>query len=1123
MIRSAKATLDDRQVVPVDAGPTPSPGDNDASYILHELEVFHWGPFSGLHRVEFDPIGTAVIGPTGSGKTTLIDALMTLLVDIPKYNLASTGGHESDRTLISYVRGMLGADGADGRSEVVRPGKTKTGLCATYYSDDGPVKLAALFWIDGTSNAPGDLKRRWVFCRDGGQTLANWLDVLNSSGVRGLTKLGKETTGLRFFDSKKAYLAHTRKFFDVREKAFTLLNRAAGLKQLNSIDEIFRELVLDNNAAFDRALEVAAEFDNLAAIKAELDLARKQRDSLLPVEQCAQKLEKVRKRSETFARIKKILPIWYAIQGHRLWTREAESLEQQRNEATKRYDELRQEEDAAETREKTRYEIFMDVGGNTIGDLEENIETQKSLVAVRAKMSAQYLTTVRRLELGDALDQATFQKNQNGAKHLRSDAKQAFDATESAALDARSAFNSLQNKSEELAKTRAEVTARPGSNIPPEFQWFRGDLAAELGVSDDALPYVAELIEVRPDESVWRGAIERAIGPERLRILVSSHQLQPALRWVNGRDNRLHVRLQEAKADDRPAKEFVDGFVGKLNFKSHPLVAAARKLLVSRDLHCVDSTKELERTEHALTVEGMMSGRKGRFDKQDQKRLSANWLTGFDNKDQLRTLEAELQELAARLTELQQDLEQKDSKRRSAEQQLRLIESLQELSFDEVDLPSAEAALAQSESRLATLLDPASDVAEAKADYDRATRELEAIRKQVRAANRQVGSLDERCLGAEKQRDDAAVRIGPGLSEADQTLAEKALPVTSNVTAEQLQSEERKRLDKIEQQLSHEAGRVFQHEKDLVRLMEAAKRIDTGALVDVDSELDELPHYLDRLRVLIDEALPEKQTRFLDYLNRSSDQGVTQLLQNIEEQVSEIEQRIEDLNETLARVDFRNKNYLQLRPQRIKHESLRSVEAAFRRLRSAKLEDDPGEKEFQSLEKLIELICDAGENPQRQGSRALLDARYRLQFFVVEINRDTGESSAPRTGSQSGSGGEKELMASHILTASRSYALCPTESDRPLYATIVLDEAFSKSSPSAAARIVEALRIFKLHPVFVTPNKEVALLRKHTRRAVCVQRVGQQSSVMSITWDELRDRVAQRTAANETPEQASSQ
>ena len=69
--------------------------------------------------------------------------------------------------------------------------------------------------------------------------------------------------------------------------------------------------------------------------------------------------------------------------------------------------------------------------------------------------------------------------------------------------------------------------------------------------------------------------------------------------------------------------------------------------------------------------------------------------------------------------------------------------------------------------------------------------------------------------------------------------------------------------------------------------------------------------------------------------------------------------------------------------------------------------------------------------------------------------------------------------------------------------TVILDEAFSKSSPSAAGRIIEALRIFCLHPIFVTPNKEIGLLRQHTRRVICVQRLGKEASLASITWEKL--------------------
>ena len=272
---------------------------------------------------------------------------------------------------------------------------------------------------------------------------------------------------------------------------------------------------------------------------------------------------------------------------------------------------------------------------------------------------------------------------------------------------------------------------------------------------------------------------------------------------------------------------------------------------------------------------------------------------------------------------------------------------------------------------------------------------------------------------------------------------------------------------------------------------------------DAGSELEDIQAYLDQLRVLNEEALPAKRKRFLKYLNQSSDQGVTQLLAGIREEVDVIEHRIAELNQTLVKVDFRSGRYLQLQPQRIKHERLRSLESAMRKLRGSALKDDEGDSHYMALREVVTILREAGENRRQQGSRALLDPRYRLEFSVVEVDRKTGDRSPPRTGSQSGSGGEKELMASHILTASLSYALCPAEASRPLYGTVILDEAFSKSSPSAATRIIEALRVFGLHPIFVTPNKEIGLLKRHTRKVICVQRPRKEASLASISWEKL--------------------
>ena len=97
-----------------------------------------------------------------------------------------------------------------------------------------------------------------------------------------------------------------------------------------------------------------------------------------------------------------------------------------------------------------------------------------------------------------------------------------------------------------------------------------------------------------------------------------------------------------------------------------------------------------------------------------------------------------------------------------------------------------------------------------------------------------------------------------------------------------------------------------------------------------------------------------------------------------------------------------------------------------------------------------------------------------------------------------------------MLTASLSYALCPPGRKAPLFGTIVLDEAFSKSSAAVAARIIQALREFGLHALFVTPNKELRLLRNHTRSAVLVHRRGAQATLACLSWEELNAHANQR-------------
>ena len=288
----------------------------DTRYLLSSLTVFNWGPFSGLHRpAEIDPRGSAIIGATGSGKTTLIDALMTLLVARPAYNLASTGGHDkNDRDLASYVRGIQGTiDQSSERDRIMRPGPTVTGISATYTSGEQSYKIGAILWFDSHSSSSAELHKLWFIIENHEDAFVDMLSLFEQGGKSAVTKYGKEHEHVTVFaDSKKQYLARLRRFFEVGENAFDLLNRAAGLKQLNSINQIFRELVLDNKPLFTRALKVAESFDSLEEIYQELLRSRKQIESLEPIARENQKLEKLTAKEVDYRHLREMTPVWFA-------------------------------------------------------------------------------------------------------------------------------------------------------------------------------------------------------------------------------------------------------------------------------------------------------------------------------------------------------------------------------------------------------------------------------------------------------------------------------------------------------------------------------------------------------------------------------------------------------------------------------------------------------------------------------------------------------------------------------------------------------------------------------------------------------------------------------------------
>ena len=82
-------------------------GTARTGYRLHQIEVYNWGTFDKrVWRLDTAGNTSLLTGDIGSGKSTLVDAITTLLLPAQKiaYNKAAGAGTK-ERSLRSYVEG----------------------------------------------------------------------------------------------------------------------------------------------------------------------------------------------------------------------------------------------------------------------------------------------------------------------------------------------------------------------------------------------------------------------------------------------------------------------------------------------------------------------------------------------------------------------------------------------------------------------------------------------------------------------------------------------------------------------------------------------------------------------------------------------------------------------------------------------------------------------------------------------------------------------------------------------------------------------------------------------------------------------------------------------------------
>ena len=1084
---------------------------------IRRLQVFRWGTFADLVDIPIASRGFLFVGRSGSGKSTLLDAFSALLIP-PKwldFNAAARETERSgrDRNLLSYVRGAWAEQKEEVSGEIVtrylRPGSTWSALALTLADNQGRVViLVRLFWIKGNSNSNSEVKQSFlIFERP--------FDLEELSDFdTDIRRLKLQFPEAFLADSFPRYCERFRRLLGIEnDLALRLLHKTQSAKNLGDLNVFLRDFMLDRPATFEAAERLVNEFAELSAAHQSVVTAREQVETLRPARDSHGRLLELRAEETSLAEL------LAGMDSHRENLRlrlVQERLEALRVEARGLEDETqRQESRLGQARAHLRdlEQQHRDLGGD---QLERWEEEQRSLeLQQRQRLSKRSLAeeACRRLHWGLAQEPRAFAEQVGQARQELEQYQQQSELQEQEKLQLHSQKDEV---SREFAATRREVEAlrRQPSNIPADMLDLRARVADALQLNEAALPFVGELLEVKPQESGWQGAVERVLHNFALSLLVDERHYRVLSAHVNnthlgGRLVYYRVNKPEIFTGRPPAAH---SLVNKLNLKAGNFEPWLLSELRRRfDYACVDSMTAFQQAEQALTRQGQTRG-KARHEKDDRHSIEdrRHWVLGFDNREKLALCERQAQEQALAIARLQKQIDQLSADQRERHERSRHCQTLVNMQWQEIDV--------------ATLLDRLRTLERLLEETRRGNTALAEIAQRIAA---QVGVVEaaERSLAEAKAEQIRNVKEATDMENRRSRL--EADPCRVALTAHQRQGLEARfgqfkrtptlnNLDdlarSVDRSLSADKERVLAEkhtvEESIRNLFASFKRTWPEDSADLDTSLASAPDFFAKLQRLETDNLPAFEEKFFDLLQKQSRENLTSLSSYLNMERKAILQRMELVNESMREAAFNPGTYLHIqvsdRQLAEVREFKQEMEAILSHSWSADREE--AEKRFLGLRRLVERLASLDAD-KRRWREAVLDVRLHVEFIGRELDEDDNEIEVYRSGAGK-SGGQRQKLATTCLAAALRYQLGGSEQHWPIYAPVILDEAFDKADNEFTTLAMNIFKNFGFQMIVATPLKAVMTLEPFIGGA-CFVDISERncSSIFLIEYDESRQRL----------------
>ncbi|HVL56441.1 MAG TPA: SbcC/MukB-like Walker B domain-containing protein [Burkholderiaceae bacterium] len=1105
---------------------------------LARIQTYHWGTFSDVFDFPIAESGFLFVGPSGSGKSTILDAHAALLTP-PRwvdFNVAAREAerHGRDRSLVTYVRGAWAQQtGESGEylSQYLRSGTTWSAIAETYRNRHGRVVvLAQLLWIRGRSTASTDVKRIYL-------VLEREIDIRNleffAKADFDVRRLKRELPDAFVHDEFSGYQERFRRLLGIdNELALRLLHKTQSAKNLGDLNTFLRDFMLDVPQTFEVADRLVAEFGELNSAHQAVVAARQQIETLEPARDAADALERARgvqlELDETLA----------GVEAFR--ERQRESLLQARlSELQDQAEGARQEAQRLAGLEEQLFQTLRELqdrrhgmGGGLIEQLQKQAAEAEEDKLARLQRRHRAADACR--TMGWTLPDAAqpFVRLAGTARQQLADANEAAGALEARKDELK---GRLRDASEQFQQARAEIAAmeRQRSNVDARMLELRAALAAAIGIGEDRLPFVAELLDVHEDERRWQGAIERVLRGFALSLLVDDRHYAAVSSHLNERhlgERLVYLRVMPqqpgarassdggraaaaARAPGQGAALPANSLARKLKVAAGPHAEWLRDQLRDRfDYECTESLQAFRNARMAVTLQGQVKHGPSRHEKDDRGRVDdrSRWVLGFDNRSKRALFEERALELANEIESLKRQIEAAKADEDRQRAQLLACQSLANLTWSEIDVASAAgkiAALSQRiQSEKASRPDLArldADIADRQSAYDRARddskragvaaaaieRDIEQLRKRLDAVPREIVGIALTPLQRERLTERYA-RAGRAIT------LESIDQVTTQVVRE---------LGAEKARLVEEQGRLRSTIESRFADFNRRWPTESGGL---DATIESADDFFAKLRRLQTDGLPRFETRFKVLLREQSDQNLTMLSSRLDQERRAILERLELVNESLQSAEFGPGTHLVIDAIERPLADVRVFRTTLKDALSHSFSDDAGRDEhrFSILSELVRRLS-SQDGIDRHWRAQVLDVRQHVEFVARELDSNGVEQEIYRSGAGK-SGGQRQKLTATCLAAALRYQLGGAYRALPAYATVVLDEAFDKADAEFTAIAMNIFKEFGFQMIVATPLKSVMTLEPFIGGACYVHiRDRRHSSALMIEYDAQQQRL----------------